>query len=148
MLLLRIPRPPRSAATDTLFPYATSFRSAAAAPLSGYKFSAAEGGLRVPLIIAWPGNAKVRASVVSNGFAHVTDIVPTLADLAGVPLPGARWNGKAVEPVTGRSLVPMLEGAADGVHGDAPLGYELAGNAALVRGDFRSEEGRVGEEVG
>src|SRR3546814_4821307 len=88
-------------------------------------------------MIAWPGNAKVRASVVSNGFAHVTDIVPTLADLAGVPLPGARWNGKAVEPVTGRSLVPMLEGAADGVHGDAPLGYELAGNAALFRGDFK-----------
>src|SRR3546814_18668678 len=31
----------------------------------------------------------------------------------------------------------MLEGAADGVHGDAPLGYELAGNAALFRGDFK-----------
>src|SRR3546814_6798633 len=71
--------------------------SAAASPLSGYKFSAAEGGLRVPLIVAWPGNAKIRASVISNGFAHVTDIVPTLADLAGVPLPGGTWDGKAVE---------------------------------------------------
>src|SRR3546814_14163539 len=62
---------------------------------------------------------------------------PTRRSSDLVPLPGARWNGKAVEPVTGRSLVPMLEGAADGVHGDAPLGYELAGNAALFRGDFK-----------
>jgi arylsulfatase/uncharacterized sulfatase len=111
--------------------------SAAASPLSGYKFSAAEGGLRVPLIIAWPGNPKVRASVISNGFAHVTDIVPTLADLAGVPLHGAMWNGRAVEPVAGRSLVPMLEGMAGSVHGDAPLGYELSGNAALFRGRYK-----------
>jgi len=111
--------------------------SAAASPLSGYKFSAAEGGLRVPLIIAWPGNRKVRASVISNGFAHVTDIVPTIAELAGVPLHGGTWNGRAVEPVAGRSLVPMLEGMDGSVHGDAPLGYELSGNAALFRGDYK-----------
>src|SRR3546814_6669599 len=34
---------------------------AAASPLSGYKFTASEGGLRVPLIIAWPGHAALRA---------------------------------------------------------------------------------------
>lgn len=111
--------------------------SAAAAPLSGYKFSAAEGGLRVPLIIAWPGNASIRPGVISNGFAHVTDIVPTLADLAGVPVHGGAWKGKRVEPVTGRSLVPMLAGIDGSVHGDAPLGYELSGNAALFRGDYK-----------
>ena len=111
--------------------------SAAVAPLAGYKFSAAEGGLRVPLIVAWPGHARIRAGAINSGFAHVTDIVPTLADLAGVPLHGGTWQGKAVEPVTGRSLVPMLGGAADSVHGDAPLGYELSGNAALFRGDYK-----------
>ena len=111
--------------------------SAAAAPLSGYKFSAAEGGLRVPLIVAWPGNARIRAGVINNGFAHVTDIVPTLAELAGLPLPDGRWNGRAVEPVTGRSLVPMLEGRPGSVHGDTPLGYELSGNAALFRGRYK-----------
>lgn len=111
--------------------------SAAASPLSGYKFSAAEGGLRVPLIIAWPGHASVRAGAISNGFAHVTDIVPTLAELAGLPLPQGEWNGRRVEPVVGRSLVPMLRGAADSVHGDTPLGYELSGNAALFRGRYK-----------
>ncbi|WP_267128038.1 arylsulfatase [Sphingopyxis fribergensis] len=111
--------------------------SAAASPLSGYKFTAAEGGLRVPLIIAWPGNGNIRAGGISNGLAHVTDILPTLTDLVGVQGHGGSWQGKAVEPVTGRSLVPMLKGGAGSVHGDTPLGYELSGNAALFRGDYK-----------
>lgn len=111
--------------------------SAAASPLSGYKFSATEGGLRVPLIIAWPGNAQVRAGGISDGLAHVTDILPTLTELAGVSGHGGSWRGRAVEAVTGRSLVPMLTGAPGSVHGDMPLGYELSGNAALFRGDYK-----------
>ncbi|QNO27355.1 arylsulfatase [Sphingopyxis sp. OPL5] len=111
--------------------------SAAVSPLSGYKFSATEGGLRVPLIVAWPGHAKIRAGAINGGLAHVTDILPTLAELAGVPGHGGSWKGRAVEPVTGRSLVPMLGGAAGSVHGDDPLGYELSGNAALFRGDYK-----------
>ena len=111
--------------------------SAASSPLSGYKFSATEGGLRVPLIIAWPGNKQLRTGGISDGLAHVTDILPTLADLAGVPVHAGVWHGKPVEPVTGRSLVPVLTGQAGNVHGDAPLGYELSGNAALFRGDHK-----------
>jgi len=111
--------------------------SAAASPLSGYKFSATEGGLRVPLIVTWPGNKQVQAGAIRHGLAHVTDILPTLTELAGVAGHGGRWQGRDVEPVTGRSLVPMLSGATDSVHGDAPLGYELSGNAALFRGDYK-----------
>lgn len=111
--------------------------SAAASPLSGYKFSATEGGLRVPLIIAWPGNRQLRAGGITDGLAHVTDILPTLADLAGVPVHAGVWRGRPVERVTGRSLVPVLTGQAADVHGDAPLGYELSGNAALFRGDYK-----------
>ncbi len=91
----------------------------------------------MPLIIAWPGHAKIRAGAISDGLAHVTDIVPTLAELAGVPGHGGSWQGRAVEPVTGRSLLPMLGGAPGSVHGDSPLGYELSGNAALFRGDYK-----------
>ena len=111
--------------------------SAAASPLSGYKFSATEGGLRVPLIIAWPGQGEIQAGAISEGLAHVTDLLPTLAELSNVPLHVGQWQGRTVEPVTGRSLVPMLKGATESVHGDAPLGYELSGNAALFRGDYK-----------
>ena len=111
--------------------------SAAASPLSGYKFSATEGGLRVPLIVTWPGSKQVQAGAIRHGLAHVTDILPTLTELAGVAGHGGQWQGKNVEPVTGRSLVPMLTGQTDSVHGDTPLGYELSGNAALFRGDYK-----------
>lgn len=111
--------------------------SAGASPLSGYKFSATEGGLRVPLIIAWPGSERIRGGGISSGFAHVTDILPTLTELAGVSAHGGAWQGRSVEPVTGTSLVPMLAGGAGSVHGDRPLGYELSGNAALFRGDYK-----------
>lgn len=114
-----------------------SWASAAASPLSGYKFSATEGGLRVPMILAWPGSDRISAGAISSGFAHVTDILPTLAELAGVTVHDGSWRGRAVERVTGRSLVPMLAGGADSVHGDAPLGYELSGNAALFRGGYK-----------
>src|SRR3546814_13771553 len=88
--------------------------SAAASPLWGNNFPASEGGLRVPLIIAWPGHADIRAGGISDGLAHVTDILPTLTELAGVSGHGGRWRGRAVEPVTGRSLVPMLKGGEIG----------------------------------
>jgi arylsulfatase/uncharacterized sulfatase len=111
--------------------------SAASSPLSGYKFSATEGGLRAPLIIAWPGHSQVRAGAINGSLAHVTDILPTLLDLAGVAGQDGTWNGRPVERLAGRSLVPMLGGGVGSVHGDTPIGYELSGNAALFRGDYK-----------
>ena len=110
------------------------FASAAASPLRGYKFTASEGGLRVPLIIAWPGNPAVAKGAITSGFAHVTDITPTLLQFAGVaPVAVA---GKA--PISGHSLVPMLHGGSTGVRRtDEPLGYELSGNAVLWQGDLK-----------
>jgi arylsulfatase A-like enzyme len=113
-----------------------SWASAAASPLKGYKFSAAEGGLRVPLILHWAGG-NWPSGAIASGFAHVTDLAPTIAQLAGAALPKGSWQGRPVEPVTGRSLLPMLAGGSESVHGDEPLGYELAGNSALFRGGYK-----------
>ncbi len=114
------------------------FASAAVAPLRGYKFTASEGGLRVPLIIAWPGNPAITGGRVTGSFAHVTDIAPTLLALAGVPGQQGHFNNRTVEPMIGRSLVPLLNATATIAHPvDAPLGYELSGNRALFKGDFK-----------
>jgi arylsulfatase/uncharacterized sulfatase len=109
-----------------------SWASAAASPFAGYKFSAAEGGLRVPLIVSWAGNPALVPGRVAKSFTHVTDIAPTLLQLTGVaPVAGP-------EPLTGKSLVPLLTGAADSVRlPDEAVGYELSGNAALFQGDYK-----------
>ena len=115
-----------------------SFASAVSAPLRGYKFTASEGGLRVPLIVSWPGNGRIAQGQIASGFAHVTDLAPTLLGLAGVAAHQGRFQGREVEPMRGFSLEPMLTGTATTVHPeDRPLGYELSGNAVLFKGNYK-----------
>ena len=83
---------------DTIFFESTGF-------LRGLKNDLLEGGIRVPMIARWPGQIPVGA-VVSEP-AMITDILPTLAELAGEPL-----TNKA----DGISLLPTLI--------DAPLCQE------------------------
>jgi arylsulfatase/uncharacterized sulfatase len=114
------------------------FASASASPLRGYKFTANEGGLRVPMIIAWPGNRAIKGGTIASGFAHVTDMPLTLLKLAGIAPQQGRFSGRRVEPMIGMDLTPMLTGAASSVHSaDKPLGYELSGNAVLFKGDYK-----------
>jgi len=43
-----------------------------------------------------------------------------------------------VLPMSGRSALAYLEGRSDTVHGDEPLGWELYGNRALIRGNWKA----------
>lgn len=114
------------------------FASAASSPLRGYKFTASEGGLRVPLIVAWPGNRAITQGGVAKHFTHVTDLVPTLLRMAGAPPQTGSFAGRAVAPITGQDLTPMLRDPAALAHDpDRPVGYELSGNAVLFKGDYK-----------
>ena len=113
-----------------------SWGSASASPLSTFKFYAGEGGIRSPLIIS--GRAVAAPNQIHAGLTHVTDIVPTLLDIAQVPNPGAAWRGQPIEPQTGRSLLPVLADPSVRVRQpDEPVGYELAGNKALFKGNLK-----------
>ena len=65
------------------------------------KGSAYEGGVRVPLIVRWPGVTS--AGSVCEVPVISVDFFPTLLEAAGVPLP----DGHRVD---GESLVPLLRG--------------------------------------
>ena len=110
--------------------------SVSVAPLNTYKFYSGEGGIRTPMIIS--GVPGIAQNQVHLGMTHVTDIVPTLLDLAQVANPGQMYPGKAIEPLTGRSLLPVLQNPLARVHAsDEVIGYELAGNMALYKGDLK-----------
>lgn len=70
------------------------------APLRAEKGTLYEGGIRVPLIVRWPGTAEpgstCNAPVISNDF------LPTMVEIAG----GRPPAGQALD---GRSLVPLLK---------------------------------------
>lgn len=115
-----------------------SWSSASAAPLRGFKFYASEGGIRTPLIISGAAATSVAQNQVHTGLTHVTDIAPTLLDLAGVERPGHTFQGRPIEALTGRSLLPVLSNPAARVRAaDESVGYELAGNKALFKGDLK-----------
>lgn len=54
-------------------------------PIKGGKNTMTDPGTHVPLIANWPGT--VPAGVVSEDLVDVSDILPTLAEVAGVPIP-------------------------------------------------------------
>ncbi len=105
--------------------------SSISSPSAGYKFYASEGGLRVPLIMAGPG---IPAASRHAGLSFVTDVTPTLLDLAGVPQTGPAGTRQ----ITGRSLAPVLAGAVPGAYGpEDTFGIEVSGNAALFRDRYK-----------
>lgn len=72
----------------------------ATTPFRGQKGQVYGGGIRVPGLIEWPARiGEPRASQVN---AVTSDILPTLCELAGRPLPD--------RPLDGISLMPLMEG--------------------------------------
>jgi arylsulfatase/uncharacterized sulfatase len=113
-----------------------SWASATASPLNTYKFYSGEGGIRTPMIIA--GAPGMGQNQVNKNFTHVTDIVPTLLDIAQLPRPGTQYQGRTIEALRGSSLLPVLRGQAERAHPvDEAIGYELSGNLALFKGDLK-----------
>jgi arylsulfatase A-like enzyme len=74
-------------------------------PLRGGKRDVYEGGIRVPFIARWPG--RVPAGQVSDQVLAFWDVMPTLADLVGVPPP---------EGIDGISMLPALLGRSQPGH--------------------------------
>ena len=68
----------------------------------GGKGSMTDAGTRVPLLVSWPGTTP--NGQTCNDLIDFSDFLPTLAELAGAPLP----NDVALD---GQSFAPQLEGA-------------------------------------
>lgn len=71
-------------------------------PFRGHKRDLYEGGIRVPMIAYWPGT--ISAGSTSDHVSAFWDIVPTFAELAGLPAPP---NSDGI------SMVPSLLGQGD-----------------------------------
>jgi len=116
--------------------YGPGWAYASNTPFYSYKGSPFSGGMRVPFIISQPG--QIKAGSRSNSFGYVTDITPTLLDVAGVPAPSSEYRGRQVHEIMGTSMLPLLRGEADRIHDpDHITVYELAGGIAVWQGDYK-----------
>lgn len=64
-------------------------------PLRGIKRAMYEGGIRVPMIVRWPG--RIQSGVVNDTAWYFADFLPTAADLAGAEIPGG-LDGVSIKP--------------------------------------------------
>jgi len=115
--------------------YGPGWAGVSGTPFFMFKGSAAEGGMRVPFIVSGPGFQK---DVTTDAFAYVSDITPTLLELAGVSQPSGLYNSRDVHPIMGKSMLGFLRGETSAVHdSDDPVAYELAGSAAVFMGNYK-----------
>ncbi|MCK5369828.1 MAG: sulfatase-like hydrolase/transferase, partial [Cyclobacteriaceae bacterium] len=72
-------------------------------PLRGHKLTPYEGGVRVPLIVKWPG--EIDPGINSKDYIIIEDIFPTFLEIAGV-----EYKSKVSQQIDGVSFVPLFNG--------------------------------------
>lgn len=138
-------------------------------PLRGHKTQLNEGGIRSPTIIVLPkhfSDRKTSTNILTE-FSHVTDLAPTLLEIAGAQQPAEQpiiqldkegsnqnadkvlYKGSPVYRMTGTSLIPWLKNGK-AAH-DGPVFGEFDGRAFAYKGQWkahweRGDDGRPGFE--
>lgn len=126
---------------DSFIWYGPRWAQASTAPSRMHKGYVTEGGIRCPAIVHYPPLEAVSKGRgrVTDVFATVMDILPTILDLAGVPLPGSTFRRREVVPVKGASWLPHLRGTDTRIHDkDYVVGWELFFHQAIRRGDYKA----------
>lgn len=98
------------------------------APYRGWKMTLFEGGIRVPLIMAWPDRIGAGTQVEAPA-AHI-DLMPTLAAATGAPLP---------EDVTidGVNLLPAASGEGSVVRPGEAIFWQSGHYQGVRAGDWK-----------
>jgi arylsulfatase len=110
--------------------YPQGWAMAGNTPFKRYKQNTHGGGVRDPLIVSWPARIAERGALRSS-FCHVTDLAPTILELAGIEAP-AEIAGVAQQPIEGRSLAATMTPAS------SPRG-ESTSDAGRARSESRAQ---------
>ncbi|KAK8853047.1 hypothetical protein IAR55_003748 [Kwoniella newhampshirensis] len=120
---------------------------ASTAPNRLYKHYTTEGGIRVPLVMRYPGFSHLPKGSICHSFTTAMDVLPTFLDLAGIKHPNtspshpretAKYHDRMVFPMRGKSWTPW-ERQADTIYGDdnPVVAWEHYGKAALRNGRWK-----------
>jgi arylsulfatase A-like enzyme len=108
--------------------------------LRGHKGDLYEGGIRVPMIVRWPG--KIKARTTSDYIGAFWDIMPTFADLAGLDI--------STENTDGISFLPELLGEKQLIHESLyweyfSTDYNWTPDLETLRNQLKSQALRMGK---
>lgn len=124
---------------DTFVTAGPAWSNLSNAPFRNHKQSNYEGGIATPCIVSWPAVLQQRG--ISHELGHIIDIPATCLDAAGVEYP-TEFPGRRVQPLEGKSLVPLLRtGRRDG---HESLCWATSGSRAVRVGSWKLVAGPDG----
>ncbi len=103
-------------------------------PFRYYKQNQFEGGIATPAIVHWPQGLKTEAGSVAREPAHLIDVMPTLAEIAGCAIPQS-WPDRELRLVSGVSLRPIFDGRSLGSR--PPIHLLFSKDRGLRDGDWK-----------
>ncbi|MBD0688230.1 arylsulfatase [Streptomyces sp. CBMA123] len=122
---------------QSLVHYPRGWGMASNTPFRFYKGQTYAGGVRVPFVLSWPAGLP-RAendTGVRTQYQYVTDLLPTLLELAGIERPEIR-AGQPVQELDGTSFASVLrEPHADSTHTEQYC--EMTGNRSYYRNGWK-----------
>jgi arylsulfatase A-like enzyme len=107
--------------------YGVPWANVSDTPFLLYKHFTHEGGIATPFIARWPAVIQ-KAGGITGQAGHVTDIMATFVEVAGAKHPDT-YGGLAIQPLEGKSLVPIFEGKVR--PNSSPIFWEHEGNRAV-----------------
>jgi len=119
---------------DTYPHYAFGWAVAGNTPFNYYKQTAWEGGIHVPLVIAWPAGIAARGEW-RRQFAYIADITPTVLEAAGVT-PAGMVHGAKQSPFDGQDLQASFQQSAE--PDQRAQYFEMYGNRSIVKGEWKA----------
>ena len=96
----------RAGSVDTFINHGPAVAALNNTPFFNYKTTDYEGGIASPLVVNWPRGI-TRPGRITHRVSHITDLMPTCLNLAGVRYPEKYRNRKLI-PLSGKSFVPTL----------------------------------------
>ncbi|MDX2432307.1 MAG: arylsulfatase [Bacteroides sp.] len=103
--------------------------------LRGVKRDLYEGGLRVPMLVSWPG--QIEGGRSSDHISAFWDVLPTLAGLAGIEAPSS----------DGISFLPELTGGEQAQHDFLYWEFhEQGGKQAMLKNNWKAVRLQVGKD--
>ncbi len=108
--------------------YSFGWAVAGNTPFRYYKQTTHEGGIHVPMVVAWPKGIAARGEW-RNQFVHVTDLLPTILEAAGAK-PAATVNAVSQSPFEGESATYSFA-SAQTPNRRGPQYFEMYGNRGL-----------------
>ena len=122
--------------------YDASWAQASNTPFRLYKQNQHEGGISSPLIAHWPMGLKTEAGSITRQPAHLIDFMATFLELGQAEYP-KKVNTRIIDPLEGRSLVPIFEGKLR--KGHETLYFHFGSDRALRQGNWKLVSAKGGK---